>query len=100
RPPPRSTLFPYTTLFRSMLADAEPDAVINATPGPAHYATSIEILSAGKHLITDKPLASTVAEADEMCALAEANERLIVCAPYDRSEEHTSELQSRGHLVC
>jgi predicted dehydrogenase len=36
-----------------MLADAELDAVINATPGPAHYATSMEILSAGKHLITD-----------------------------------------------
>jgi predicted dehydrogenase len=48
-----------------MLADAELDAVINATPGPAHYATSVEILSAGKHLITDKPLASTVAEADQ-----------------------------------
>ena len=51
-----------------MLADAELDAVINATPGPAHYATSMEILSAGKHLITDKPLASTVAEADQRSA--------------------------------
>ena len=51
-----------------MLADAELDAVISATPGPAHYATSMEILSAGKHLITDKPLPSTVAEADQRSA--------------------------------
>jgi predicted dehydrogenase len=66
-----------------MLADADLDAVINATPIPAHYATSMQILSAGKHLVTDKPLASTLAEADEICAEAEANELLIVCAPFD-----------------
>jgi predicted dehydrogenase len=67
----------------AMLADADIDAVINITPIPAHYATSLEILNAGKHLVTDKPLASTVVEADEICALADANGLLIVCAPYD-----------------
>src|SRR5215208_1774172 len=62
RRPPRSTLFPYTTLFRSV-----PDAAGDA----AHRLPRLG------------PLASTYV--------------IIVGL---RSEEHTSELQSRGHLVC
>src|SRR5690625_7815188 len=61
RRPPRSTLFPYTTLFRSH----QPTMVICTHP-------------------------SCVA-----CASSRAPE-----GSTDRSEEHTSELQSRGHLVC
>ncbi|MET1006750.1 MAG: Gfo/Idh/MocA family oxidoreductase [Propionibacteriaceae bacterium] len=72
----------YATLAE-MLADAELEAVVNATPGPVHYETSMEILAAGKHLVTDKPLAATVAEADEICALAAAKGLLVVCAPFD-----------------
>jgi predicted dehydrogenase len=66
-----------------MLDRADLDAVLNATPGPVHHATSREILAAGKHLVTDKPLASTMAEADELCALARTNGLLIVSAPDD-----------------
>src|SRR5439155_23508282 len=73
RPPPRSTLFPYTTLFRSRpatidlgLATATPDTGALSANGlpmpPAH----LDALSRNLW----------------------------------RSEEHTSELQSRGHLVC
>ncbi|MGI3782874.1 MAG: Gfo/Idh/MocA family protein [Janthinobacterium lividum] len=72
----------YDTLSE-MLARADLDAVLNATPGPAHYSTSREILAAGKHLVTDKPLASTMAEADELCELARTHEVLIVSAPDD-----------------
>src|SRR5437870_9041075 len=61
RRPPRSTLFPYTTLFRS------PDRT--PTNPPVAYSTS----SIGP---------------------------LLVSRTFRRSEEHTSELQSRGHLVC
>src|SRR5438552_12940219 len=57
RPPPRSTLFPYTTLFRS-----------------------------GHELAAE---------------FRDGGERIVVhLAPGDRSEEHTSELQSPDHLVC
>src|SRR5437870_10828283 len=56
RRPPRSTLFPYTTLFRSCLNDNFPHSHVS----------------------------SATAEVAELT----------------RSEEHTSELQSRGHLVC
>src|SRR2546422_7810512 len=68
RRPPRSTLFPYTTLFRS-------DYTLDVLDGPPAAAPS-------------------VGEPDAAGWLAEKK------AAYLRSEEHTSELQSRLHLVC
>src|SRR4029077_12967413 len=47
-----------------MLACGDVDAVVNLTPIAAHYETSVRILAAGKHLVTEKPLASTLAQAD------------------------------------
>src|SRR2546425_6980374 len=74
RRPPRSTLFPYTTLFRSRLELAlHPDA----------DAPLSRDLLLGRHLVAD-PLAHRV------------HERIGVT----RSEEHTSELQSLAYLVC
>src|SRR5437870_7297262 len=67
RRPPRSTLFPYTTLFRSLLGDG------------------IRVLSRSLKRIA----AQCKRGALEVDAFQAA-----------RSEEHTSELQSRGHLVC
>src|SRR3712207_8254333 len=77
RRPPRSTLFPYTTLFRSLPLDGRarrhgrqprrPAAGAQAPPAPpAHAAPGRRLDAAGPH----------------------------------RSEEHTSELQSRQYLVC
>src|SRR4051812_41586578 len=50
----------------TMLAQADLDAVLNLTPIDVHYETSLPILSAGKHLLTEKPLASSLAEADHL----------------------------------
>src|SRR2546422_7293226 len=74
RRPPRSTLFPYTTLFRSV----------------------VEIrIDQGRDR---RRLAAVLCErALELAAVAETGERV---ADRPRSEEHTSELQSRLHLVC
>ncbi|WP_129286875.1 Gfo/Idh/MocA family oxidoreductase [Streptomyces sp. GZWMJZ-114] len=69
--------------LEAMLAEAELDAVVNLTPIPAHAATSRTILEAGKHLAVEKPLASTVAEADALIALAAARGLSIVVAPPD-----------------
>src|SRR2546422_7906486 len=71
RRPPRSTLFPYTTLFRSPLL--------------AWSALSL--------LVSPDPLTG-IAELKEWCAAA------LAAGAAARSEEHTSELQSRLHLVC
>jgi predicted dehydrogenase len=46
------------------------DAVTNVTPDAAHYATSLPILAAGKHLLCEKPLATSEADAAEMAAAA------------------------------
>src|SRR5437870_11061055 len=69
--PPRSTLFPYTTLFRSRL-EALPDVPAVAEAGVPKY------------------------EAMQWYAWWRRPPR----RSRSRSEEHTSELQSRGHLVC
>jgi predicted dehydrogenase len=66
-----------------MLADADLDVVLNLTPITAHYDTSMEVLTAGLHLVTEKPLASTVAQADDICAVAADKDLLVVSAPFD-----------------
>ncbi len=66
-----------------MLAHAEIDAVLNLTPIDAHYETNMKALAAGKHLVTEKPLASTLAEANDICALAEDRGLVVLCAPAD-----------------
>src|SRR3712207_7701848 len=69
RRPPRSTLFPYTTLFRSSNVSHELRTPLTLITGPVSELRS-----------------SPVAAADPRVA--------------ERSEEHTSELQSRQYLVC
>src|SRR5690625_6282567 len=75
RRPPSSTLFPYTTLFRSRVAkESGADAIY---PGYGF-----------------------LAENPGLAAACAANDITFIGPPASRSEEHTSELQSRGHLVC
>src|SRR3989442_13757134 len=70
RRPPRSTLFPYTTLFRS---PQDTEIIANVVTSPHHLSAT---------MVTDR-----------LHRMTEIFGRL-------RSEEHTSELQSRPHLVC
>src|SRR5689334_23986995 len=85
RRPPRSTLFPYTTLFRShrMLAHFE-SKVLRMNP-------ECVIAERLEHVVSLKPLESSInvvpREREEIPDM-------------ERSEEHTSELQSQFHLVC
>jgi predicted dehydrogenase len=57
------------------------DGVINLTPIPVHAETSLRILAAGKHLSTEKPIGTTVEEADRLEMMATAQGVHIVCAP-------------------
>src|SRR5689334_24182546 len=86
RQPPRSTLFPYTTLFRSMVGSALSDRW-GARRTYAADLRSHEAL-----------LAEAQARVDAACAAESRAARLA--HPDPRSEEHTSELQSQFHLVC
>ena len=56
---------------------AEADAVVVATPTVNHRDTACQLLSSGCHVLVEKPIAATVAEADEMVARADANQRVL-----------------------
>ncbi|HEY8282272.1 MAG TPA: Gfo/Idh/MocA family oxidoreductase [Leifsonia sp.] len=66
-----------------MLANSDIDAVVNLTPIPAHAATSLEIVRAGKHMVVEKPIATTLEEADQIIQVAREKELVLVCAPPD-----------------
>src|SRR3712207_6876482 len=85
RRPPRSTLFPYTTLFRSDLkrdeAGKEHQSEENRVPTEAPL---------GEHIAVER------AENGRDCHRRDDHQNGV----QERSEEHTSELQSRQYLVC
>jgi predicted dehydrogenase len=70
------TLHPNVRLsadVEEVWADPEVDAVVLAVPMGAHHRLGLAALAAGKHLLVEKPLATTVAECDELIELASAN---------------------------
>src|SRR3712207_8433575 len=89
RRPPRSTLFPYTTLFRSEEARNRRREILKI---PAQLDDLGACLSAAGTLVE-----ACAAEATTATSELDARER---AALEERSEEHTSELQSRQYLVC
>lgn len=62
-----------TNRFEDLLNDPELDALVIATPVRFHYEMAKATLLAGKHVFIEKPMARTVAEGEELCALAEQN---------------------------
>ncbi|HEX7083788.1 MAG TPA: Gfo/Idh/MocA family oxidoreductase [Gaiellaceae bacterium] len=68
---------PYADLD-AMLSDPSVDVVHITTPNHVHFEHASAALRAGKHVICEKPLATTVAEADELVELAGASGK--ICA--------------------
>src|SRR3989442_3128073 len=91
RRPPRSTLFPYTTLFRS-LEDPELAPPFVALLVSGGHTLLLDVLAWGRYRLLGATRDDAAGEAFDKVATLQA-----VAA---RSEEHTSELQSRPHLVC
>ncbi len=54
------------------------DAVVIATPVQTHYQLAKEALLHGKHVLVEKPLTANVAEAEELLALAEKQQRVLM----------------------
>src|SRR5207253_10984769 len=94
-PPPSSTLFPYTTLFRSpifnVVGPLSQRSLGTCQSGSCHWDNRYETIFI---YFYPTPLLSFRLERRQQI------EYLGVLVIYLRSEEHTSELQSRGHLVC
>src|SRR2546422_8444191 len=86
RRPPRSTLFPYTTLFRSRYR---------------HHSRRSSELRCQCSVVRREPTRSRKVSWSATTATAWSSaKRLRRWRAWGRSEEHTSELQSRLHLVC
>ena len=68
----------FTTSFDDLLADESLDAVVIATPVPTHYSLARSALAAGKHVLVEKPPAMRGHEMDELVALAEERERVLM----------------------
>jgi UDP-N-acetylglucosamine 3-dehydrogenase len=65
--------------FDDMLARCPADAVIIATPEPDHLAPVLSACKAGSHILLEKPIATTLSDADRIIqASAEANIKLLV----------------------
>src|SRR3989441_8002427 len=82
RRPPRSTLFPYTTLFRSL-----------------YYSTLLSTIAQQREALA-REHATVQGQRNQLEALIDASDAAIMMVGRDRSEEHTSELQSLAYLVC
>src|SRR3712207_8626500 len=87
RRPPRSTLFPYTTLFRSRVG----------SHGGGVVEHQVFALGNGEHRRSPQRSVRVQQVRDHPCAARAAPVR---AAQRVRSEEHTSELQSRQYIVC
>src|SRR5690606_42078363 len=95
RPPPRSTLFPYTTLFRSSSVNvldetSSPDGIALLTVPFVHLVVA---RAARLGYCNVQELGTATWQLGSQVATVEADGTV-------RSEEHTSELQSRENLVC
>jgi predicted dehydrogenase len=90
-----------TGSFEEMLADPALEGVVIATPVPTHYALAKQALEAGKHVLVEKPPAMRAAEIDELVAIA--NERDLVLMPghlllYHPAVRKVKELIDAGEL--
>jgi glucose-fructose oxidoreductase len=88
---PMQNVFGYDTMDK-MASCPEIDAIYAVTPNSMHAANCIAAAKAGKHVITEKPMATSVAECDAMIAACKAaNVRLMVGYRL-HYEPHTQEL--------
>src|SRR3712207_7036217 len=98
RRPPRSTLFPYTTLFRS--ADGIVMRIMDGLMSIPPILLAIAMMALTRASVQNVIIAITIAEVPRVSRLVRGVVLSLREQPYVRSEEHTSELQSRQYLVC
>src|SRR3712207_8362857 len=97
RRPPRSTLFPYTTLFRSDPQALRVTVDVNGERRQDYSTSDME--RPVRELLTYISSVTTLHPGDVICC-GTNHQGLGSMQDDDRSEEHTSELQSRQYLVC
>src|SRR3712207_7365996 len=89
RRPPRSTLFPYTTLFRSRRRIFRMRVIVVEARPIREHEVALDLLEGERPALVDLVIRRLVRILEQLFRAKTA-----------RSEEHTSELQSRQYLVC
>jgi len=74
---------PHAVASLDELLDLDVEGVVNLLPGPDHFAASKAILESGRHLVTEKPITNSVAEADELIEIADRKGLIVISAPAD-----------------
>ena len=77
--------------LEAMLREQQPDLVVNVTPPAAHHAVTLAALERGAHVLTEKPLATSMDEAREMIAAAERAGKLLMVS---QNRRYMPELQA------
>lgn len=85
-----------TTDYAALLAGGDVDAVAIATPVSSHFSLAKQALEAGKHVLVEKPMTATVAQAEELVALA-AKKNLVLMV--DHTFAYTSAVRKIKELV-
>ena len=85
-----------TTCYQDLLKNPEIDLVVIATPISTHYEIARQALLAGKDVLIEKPMTSTVAEAQELICLAESNKSILAV---DHTFLYTPAVQKIRDLV-
>lgn len=86
---------PAYTDHKVLLKKERPDAVIVATPTQAHYQVTLDALEAGCHVLVEKPIASTLNEAEAMIKAAQAAHRILMVGHIERFNPAVIELKRR-----
>lgn len=68
----------FSTNYDTVLNDEDVDAVVLATPAVTHHRMTRQALSAGKHVLVEKPLAMSASEGEELVALAEESANILM----------------------
>jgi len=84
-----------TTDWEALAADPEVDAAVVATPNALHAPQSIALLRNGKHVLVEKPMATSVAECDEMIQASEASGASLMVAHCWRFRDEVREMRNR-----
>jgi predicted dehydrogenase len=84
-----------TTDWRALAADPGVDAAVVGTPNALHAPQAIAFLDAGKHVLVEKPMAASLAEADAMVAAARRSGAFLMVAHCWRFHPDVRALRAR-----
>jgi UDP-N-acetylglucosamine 3-dehydrogenase len=84
--------------YRQLLEHERPEAVSVAVPTQAHHAVVTDALAAGAHVLVEKPIAATLAEADQLVAMANDRQRVLMVGHVERFNPAVIELKRRLDL--